>query len=77
MDIVRALLYTVEVGWGFLVMLVAMSYHYVIFALLIYFDVARYNVGLFFAILAGAFVGMLIFGRFVQFDPKSSSTSCH
>jgi len=33
-----------------------------------------FNVGLFFAVLAGAFVGMLFVGRFMHYVPKAS---CH
>lgn len=57
-DIPRALLHTLEVAWGFLVMLVVMTY----------------NIGLFGAVLAGAFFGMLVVGRFVQYVPKAG---CH
>jgi len=57
-DISRAFLHTIEVGWGFLVMLIVMTY----------------NVGLFLAVLAGSFIGMLLVGRFVQYVPKAG---CH
>jgi len=57
-DFMRAILHTIEVGWGFLVMLVVMTY----------------NVGLFIAVLAGSFIGMLFVGRFVQYVPKAG---CH
>jgi len=57
-DFARAFLHFLEVGWGLLIMLVAMTY----------------NVGLFFAVCAGAFVGMLFTGRFMHYVPKAS---CH
>jgi len=57
-DFARATLHLIEVGWGFLVMLVVMTY----------------NIGLFVAVLAGAFFGMLLIGRFVQYIPKAG---CH
>lgn len=57
-DFARAFLHTLEVAWGFLVMLVVMTY----------------NVGLFLAVLAGSFLGMLFVGRFVQYVPKAG---CH
>lgn len=57
-DITRGFLHALEVAWGFLVMLVVMTY----------------NVGLFFAVLAGSFVGMVVVGRFVPYVPKAG---CH
>jgi len=57
-DLPRAFLHLLEVAWGLLIMLVAMTF----------------NVGLFFAVLAGAFVGMLFVGRFMHYVPKAS---CH
>jgi hypothetical protein len=57
-DLLRAFLHLLEVGWGLLIMLIAMTF----------------NVGLFFAVLAGAFVGMLFVGRFIHYVPKAS---CH
>jgi len=57
-DLLRAFLHLLEVAWGLLIMLVAMTF----------------NVGLFFAVLAGAFVGMLFVGRFMHYVPKAS---CH
>jgi copper transporter 1 len=57
-DLMRGIMHTVEVGWGLLIMLVAMTY----------------NVGLFFGVLAGAFVGSVALGRFTHYVPKSS---CH
>jgi hypothetical protein len=57
-DVPRAFLQSIEVIWSLLLMLVAMTY----------------NVGLFFAIPAGAFIGTLIFGRFMAYKPPSS---CH
>jgi len=46
-DITRAIFHTVELAWGFLVMLIVMTY----------------NIGLCFAVLAGAFIGSLLVGR--------------
>jgi len=57
-EFLRALIHTTEVAWGFIVMLVVMTF----------------NFGLFLAVLAGAFVGMLLVGRFVQYVPKAG---CH
>jgi copper transporter 1 len=60
-DIPRALLAGLELGWGYLLMLVAMTF----------------NVGLFFAVIAGAVIGTLIFGRFLVTLPKQKAVSCH
>jgi len=60
-DLPRAILSTLELGWGYLLMLVAMTF----------------NVGLFFAVLFGCFAGTLIFGRFLITLPKAKSVSCH
>lgn len=57
-DFTRACLQFIEVGWGFLIMLVAMTY----------------NLGLFLAVCSGAFMGSLLFGRFMHYEPRSS---CH
>eukprot|EP01112_Ceratiomyxa_fruticulosa_P000161 TRINITY_DN1017_c0_g1_i3.p1 TRINITY_DN1017_c0_g1~~TRINITY_DN1017_c0_g1_i3.p1 ORF type:complete len:299 (-),score=36.25 TRINITY_DN1017_c0_g1_i3:138-1034(-) len=61
-DFPRAVLHSVEVTFGFLIMLVAMTF----------------NVGLFFAIIVGSFIGTLIFGRFIyaggDYQPNGS---CH
>eukprot|EP00026_Physarum_polycephalum_P011422 Phypoly_transcript_11648.p1 GENE.Phypoly_transcript_11648~~Phypoly_transcript_11648.p1 ORF type:complete len:350 (+),score=34.02 Phypoly_transcript_11648:42-1091(+) len=47
-DFMRAFIHMIEVAWGFLVMLVVMTY----------------NIGLCMAVLAGSFVGMLFIGSF-------------
>lgn len=60
-DIPRAILQTIELAWGYLLMLVAMTF----------------NVGLFFAVLAGCFIGTLLFGRFLVSLPKVKTASCH
>jgi len=60
-DLPRALLQFIEVGWGFLLMLVAMTY----------------NVGLFFAVCVGASIGTLLFGRFVYSANYTAKASCH
>ena len=60
-DLPRSILTVIEVGWGYCLMLVAMTF----------------NVGLFFAVLAGAFIGTLIFGRFLAPLPKPKVSSCH
>jgi len=57
-DIPRALMQCTEVAWSFLIMLVVMTY----------------NVGLFFAVICGVFVGSLLTGRFLSYKPKAS---CH
>jgi len=57
-DIPRAFLQSLEVAWSFLIMLVVMTY----------------NVGLFFAVISGVFVGSLLVGRFLSYKPKAS---CH
>jgi len=54
-DFMRATIHALEVAWGFLVMLVVMTF----------------NVGLCMAVLAGSFVGMLFIGRFVIYVPKA------
>lgn len=46
-EIVRAILQAIEMTWGYFLMLIAMTF----------------NVGLFGAVIAGAFVGSLLFGR--------------
>jgi len=60
-DLPRSLLAALELGWGYCLMLVAMTF----------------NVGLFFAVLFGCFVGTLIFGRFLVSLPKPKVSSCH
>jgi len=61
-DITRALLQAIEVAWGLLMMLIAMSF----------------NVGLFLAIFFGSFVGTLILGRYLySFNYKPKTSSCH
>lgn len=55
-DFTRAGLHFLEVGWGLLIMLVAMTY----------------NVGLFMAVCLGAFFGMFFTGRFMHYVPKAS-----
>jgi len=57
-DVLRAFFHFIEVAWGMLIMLVIMTY----------------NVGLFFAVCSGAFLGMLLVGRFLKYDPKAV---CH
>lgn len=57
-EIPRAFLQAIEMTWGYFLMLIAMTY----------------NVGLFGAVIAGTFVGSLLFGRFVGYQPK---VSCH
>jgi len=57
-DFPRALMHALEVFWGLIVMLIAMTF----------------NVGLFASILAGAFTGSLVFGRFLTYKPR---ISCH
>jgi len=59
-DVPRALLHFLEVMWGLFVMLIAMTY----------------NVGLVVTIGVGAAVGTLLFGRYMKYDSRSSST-CH
>eukprot|EP01112_Ceratiomyxa_fruticulosa_P021110 TRINITY_DN734_c0_g1_i1.p1 TRINITY_DN734_c0_g1~~TRINITY_DN734_c0_g1_i1.p1 ORF type:complete len:377 (-),score=56.90 TRINITY_DN734_c0_g1_i1:117-1247(-) len=61
-DVTRALLQALEVAWGLLMMLIAMSF----------------NVGLFIAIFVGSFVGTLIIGRYLySFNYKPKTSSCH
>ena len=60
-DLPRSILATVELGWGYMLMLVAMTF----------------NVGLFLAVLFGCFLGTLIFGRFLVSLPKAKAVSCH
>jgi len=58
-DIPRAFLVMIETGIGLILMLVAMTF----------------NVGLFFAVLIGAFFGSLIFARFANF--VHTDAACH
>lgn len=55
-DLPRSILQTLEVGWGLLIMLIAMTF----------------NVGLFLAILAGTFVGTMLVGRFFTYEAKAN-----
>jgi hypothetical protein len=57
-DVPRAIFQSIEVIWSLMLMLVAMTY----------------NIGLFLAIPAGAFIGTLVFGRFMAYKPPAS---CH
>jgi len=57
-DILRAFLHFLEVAWGMVIMLVVMTF----------------NLGLFFAVCGGAFLGMLFVGRFLKYEPKAG---CH
>lgn len=60
-DIPRSILAAIELIWSYALMLVAMTF----------------NVGLFFAVVFGAFAGTLIFGRFLVSLPKPKTVSCH
>eukprot|EP00029_Vermamoeba_vermiformis_P006662 TRINITY_DN267_c0_g1_i1.p1 TRINITY_DN267_c0_g1~~TRINITY_DN267_c0_g1_i1.p1 ORF type:complete len:355 (+),score=60.54 TRINITY_DN267_c0_g1_i1:122-1186(+) len=53
-DVPRALFHTAQLGWGYIVMLLVMTY----------------NVGLFFAVLTGHLIGSLVFGRFMKANPE-------
>jgi copper transporter 1 len=57
-SLIRAVLQSIEVGWGLIIMLIAMTY----------------NVGLFFAVMLGAFIGSLIFAPFI---PARANQLCH
>lgn len=54
-DLPRAILQALEVGWSLLIMLVAMTF----------------NVGLFFAVILGSFAGTLMVGRFFDYEAKA------
>lgn len=60
-DLPRSILAAFELIWSYALMLVAMTF----------------NVGLFFAVIFGCFVGTLIFGRFLVTLPKPKTVSCH
>jgi len=57
-DLLRSLFHFIEMAWSMLLMLVVMTF----------------NIGLFFAVCFGAFVGMLFVGRFMKYEPKAA---CH
>lgn len=57
-DFFRSSLQALETLWGYAVMLIAMTF----------------NVGLFLAVVAGSFVGTMLFGRFIVYQAKAS---CH
>lgn len=60
-DLSRSGLAALELAWGYMLMLVAMTF----------------NVGLFLAVIAGCFFGTLVFGRFLAVLPKPKTSSCH